>query len=63
MFAFLPSSVIALVLRLLFVPTPRRATLARADRGAGDVRATRMRVMCAWVAGGRVVLAVAVEQV
>ena len=46
------SSSSCLVSRLLFKPTPRRATLACADRSDGDVRATQMRVMCAWVAGG-----------
>ena len=60
MVPFLLSSVIVLVSRLLFAPTPRRATLARADRGAGDVRA----VGCAWCARrSRVVLTAAVEQV
>ena len=45
------SSSSCLVSRLLVAPTPRRATLACADRGDGDVRVTRMCVMCAWVAG------------
>ena len=46
------SSSSCLVSRLLFKPTPRRATLACADRSDGDVRATQMCVMCALVAGG-----------
>ena len=46
------SSPSCLMSRLLFKPTPRRATLACAHRSDGDVRATQMRVMCALVAGG-----------